>query len=642
MARNGTDFGIRVSGTGDAWFTGPANTPEGLFLGAYGPDDANPDIGDSAITETAGIGGFAMAAAPAIVRFVGGDVPFALRATQTMYEITVGEHPAYQVPILEFRGTPTGIDVTAVVRTGILPQINTGMAGRVAGTGQVGAGLVTPPRAVLHRRPWPPSPPPSPPEPTPRPFELPAPRGGPTVGTRLGALPGARTASFREGFDAIDDTTAGGGRRGRRAGAQPAGNRHCLGPGRRARPRSWPGAEPGHPRRHRSSTCPSCGTTRMRCARSRSCAPPATRWGRRDVSAMIRTPQAVWLTGDSPAEVEREARQVTDRAAGKREMPVLVAYNIPFRDCAQYSAGGAAERGRVRGLDRRRRRRHRRRRGRRAPRARRPGHHPLVHHRSTAPRSGASRRTPTRPPRPPTGSRMLNHAVDALEGARRHPRLPRRHAQRLAGRRRRRRPPAPGRRRSGPTASSSTSRTTSTTAQLAEVRRLDLAVHLRSAPTRRRAAGGSATSMLRQPVLPGQPADDTHLGLTRRLVRRQRRPTRPTRRPAPAGLDALRRRHQPQRSGAVDPAGRRLPATRRTGATRPAAASALRPDRGHRRPARRRLPLGQDARRVRRPVHARPRRRGGVDPEWGIVDPAAGDWFPQQALELARLAQPPL
>ncbi|MGO4341367.1 DUF1116 domain-containing protein [Pedococcus sp. 2YAF34] len=145
MARNGTDFGIRTAGTGDRWFTGPANTPEGLFLGSYGPDDANPDIGDSAITETAGIGGFAMAAAPAIVKFVGGDVPFALQATQTMYEITVGEHTAYQVPILEFRGTPTGIDVAAVVRTGILPQINTGMAGRVAGTGQVGAGLVNPP-----------------------------------------------------------------------------------------------------------------------------------------------------------------------------------------------------------------------------------------------------------------------------------------------------------------------------------------------------------------------------------------------------------------------------------------------------------------------------------------------------------------
>ncbi|RIQ18808.1 YlbE family protein [Jiangella rhizosphaerae] len=145
MARNGTDFGIQVSGTGSAWFTAPANTPEGLYLGAYGPDDANPDIGDSAITETIGLGGFAMAAAPAIVRFVGGSVPDALATSRLMYEITLGENPAYAIPILEFRGAPTGIDVTLVARTGVLPQINTGIAGRVAGTGQVGAGLVQPP-----------------------------------------------------------------------------------------------------------------------------------------------------------------------------------------------------------------------------------------------------------------------------------------------------------------------------------------------------------------------------------------------------------------------------------------------------------------------------------------------------------------
>jgi hypothetical protein len=149
MARNGTDFGIQVSGTGDRWFTAPANVPEGLFLGDYGPEDANPDIGDSAITETAGLGGFAMAAAPAIVRFVGGDVPLALATTRRMYEITLAENPAFGIPVLEFRGTPTGIDVAAVVRTGVLPQINTGMAGRVAGTGQVGAGLVTPPAQVF-------------------------------------------------------------------------------------------------------------------------------------------------------------------------------------------------------------------------------------------------------------------------------------------------------------------------------------------------------------------------------------------------------------------------------------------------------------------------------------------------------------
>jgi hypothetical protein len=149
MARNGTDFGIQVSGTGDEWFTAPALTPQGLFLGGYGPDDASPDIGDSAITETAGLGGFAMAAAPAIAALVGGSAADALATTRRMYEITLAEHPLYRVPALEFRGTPAGIDVTLVARTGILPQINTGMAGKVAGTGQVGAGLVTPPAEVF-------------------------------------------------------------------------------------------------------------------------------------------------------------------------------------------------------------------------------------------------------------------------------------------------------------------------------------------------------------------------------------------------------------------------------------------------------------------------------------------------------------
>lgn len=149
QARNGTEFGIQLSGTGDRWFTCPAAVPDGLYLGDYGPEDANPDIGDSTIMETAGLGGFAMAAAPAIVRFVGGEVPDALAATRSMYEITLAEHPVYQVPVLGFRGTPTGIDVTRIARTGIVPAINTGIAGKEAGTGQVGAGLVVPPTDVF-------------------------------------------------------------------------------------------------------------------------------------------------------------------------------------------------------------------------------------------------------------------------------------------------------------------------------------------------------------------------------------------------------------------------------------------------------------------------------------------------------------
>jgi hypothetical protein len=145
MARNGTDFGIRVSGLGDQWFTGPAGIVEGLYLPGFSAKDAARDIGDSVITETAGIGGFAMAAAPAIVKFVGGSASDAIRYTRQMYEITVAENDAYRIPSLDFRGTPTGIDLLKVVETGIFPVINTGIAHKHPGIGMVGAGLVRPP-----------------------------------------------------------------------------------------------------------------------------------------------------------------------------------------------------------------------------------------------------------------------------------------------------------------------------------------------------------------------------------------------------------------------------------------------------------------------------------------------------------------
>lgn len=146
MARNGTEFGIRVSGLGNRWFTGPAQMIKGLLFPGYTEADANPDIGDSAITETAGIGGFAMAAAPAIVQFVGGTAEDAQAYSNRMYEITIGESKFFSIPQFNFRGSATGIDIRKVIELGILPQINTGMAHREAGVGQVGAGLVNPPR----------------------------------------------------------------------------------------------------------------------------------------------------------------------------------------------------------------------------------------------------------------------------------------------------------------------------------------------------------------------------------------------------------------------------------------------------------------------------------------------------------------
>jgi hypothetical protein len=145
MARNGTDFGIQLAGTGDEWFTGPALVPDALFFPGYTKDDANPDIGDSAITETGGLGGFAIAAAPAIVQFVGGTANDALNYTRQMYEITAGENNVYQVPALNFRGTPTGIDVIKVIEKNILPFIDTGVAHKDPGVGQVGAGVLSAP-----------------------------------------------------------------------------------------------------------------------------------------------------------------------------------------------------------------------------------------------------------------------------------------------------------------------------------------------------------------------------------------------------------------------------------------------------------------------------------------------------------------
>lgn len=145
MARNGTEFGIRVAGLPGRWFTAPAEIIDGLYFPGYGPEDANPDVGDSCITETTGIGGFCMAAAPAIVQFVGGTPADAINYSTQMYEITEGEGNTYKIPVLNFRGSATGIDIRKVVETGIRPVINTGIAAKKPGIGQVGAGIVHPP-----------------------------------------------------------------------------------------------------------------------------------------------------------------------------------------------------------------------------------------------------------------------------------------------------------------------------------------------------------------------------------------------------------------------------------------------------------------------------------------------------------------
>ena len=150
MARNGTDFGIQLASMPGCWFTGPAQFIDGLYFPGFTAEDANPDIGDSAIMETSGIGGFAMAAAPAIVQFVGGSVADALATSREMARITVGRNPTWSIPSLDFVGAPTGIDLRKVHELNLLPAINTGIAHRDPGVGQVGAGLVRPPWEAFH------------------------------------------------------------------------------------------------------------------------------------------------------------------------------------------------------------------------------------------------------------------------------------------------------------------------------------------------------------------------------------------------------------------------------------------------------------------------------------------------------------
>ena len=152
MSRNGTDFGIRVSGAGDTWFTAPVEMPEGLYFPGYSAADANPDMGDSTIVETVGLGGFAMGASPAVAGFVGaGAASEAGDFTRRMLEITVGENPEWTIPALDYQGVPTGIDIRLVVETGLAPTINTGIAHKEPGIGQVGAGVVRAPLACFEQ-----------------------------------------------------------------------------------------------------------------------------------------------------------------------------------------------------------------------------------------------------------------------------------------------------------------------------------------------------------------------------------------------------------------------------------------------------------------------------------------------------------
>jgi hypothetical protein len=149
MARNGVELGIRIAGLGRRWFTAEAGIPKGLYFPGYSEQDSCRDLGDSTVSEIGGVGGFAMAAAPAIVKFVGGTAADAIRFTREMYEITAAEHTTYLIPPLDFRGTPVGVDIRLITRLNLLPIINTGIAHKIPGIGQIGAGMLRAPKSCF-------------------------------------------------------------------------------------------------------------------------------------------------------------------------------------------------------------------------------------------------------------------------------------------------------------------------------------------------------------------------------------------------------------------------------------------------------------------------------------------------------------
>jgi hypothetical protein len=139
MVFNCQDFAIRVSGLGDHWFRGPHQTMFGAKL-FEGFTEADVEImgGESTFNETAGLGGFAQAAAFPLQEYQGGSADKMVEANLAMYDITLAEHPELKIPYLGFRGVPSGIEIHRVVETGITPIMDIGVAGKAGG--QIGAG----------------------------------------------------------------------------------------------------------------------------------------------------------------------------------------------------------------------------------------------------------------------------------------------------------------------------------------------------------------------------------------------------------------------------------------------------------------------------------------------------------------------
>lgn len=137
-------FAIKLAGTGDTWFEGPPPIHQGKLFAGHTEDEITWMGGESPITETVGLGGFAQACALSLQEYQGGSPEAMIERNREMYTITHGENGSYRIPQFGFRGTPTGIDARKVLDTGVLPVMDVGLAGRDGG--QIGAGVIRAPR----------------------------------------------------------------------------------------------------------------------------------------------------------------------------------------------------------------------------------------------------------------------------------------------------------------------------------------------------------------------------------------------------------------------------------------------------------------------------------------------------------------
>lgn len=147
ICNGGVNTGLKVAALGEQWFTAPAPMLTGSYLSPqWSEKDASPYCGDSTITEVVGMGAFAGAAAPSVLRLRGGTYQDGINQSMDMRTLTVGLNSNYPIPLLDFTGPGLAIDIRKVINTGTPVVCHGGIISKDGG--QIGAGIATFPMEV--------------------------------------------------------------------------------------------------------------------------------------------------------------------------------------------------------------------------------------------------------------------------------------------------------------------------------------------------------------------------------------------------------------------------------------------------------------------------------------------------------------